>query len=73
MEDSVLDKAMDILHERRMLLRSKLGEVYKRTKPFRMEPIEPKQYVRKLAQGDPTLEQYLVEQYEAGKQRGPMP
>ncbi len=72
MQESVLDRAIELLHERRRLVRAKLAQVYKKTKPFRMEPVEPKQFVRNMAQGDPMKEQYLLDLYEKGKQGRPL-
>ena len=39
MKEALGDKVVNRLHERRESVRSRLREIYKRTKPFREEPI----------------------------------
>ena len=40
MDDSIHDLALDELHEVRKLVKAELAEQYKKTKPFRMEPVD---------------------------------
>lgn len=39
MEETIMDKVVDRLKERRNLVRERLYKQYRHTKPFRMEPV----------------------------------
>lgn len=43
MKQTIADRAIDILLQRRRLVEDKLAQYYKRTKPFRMEQVTGKQ------------------------------
>ena len=43
MKQTIMDRVVDLMLERRRLVQRKLFEQYRRTKPFRMEQISDKQ------------------------------
>lgn len=59
---TLMDRVVDKLHGRRTLVRSKLAEQFKKTKPFRMEEISPEEQVYWYNQLTPEMEQTFRQQ-----------
>ena len=63
MKPSVLDLTVDELHERRKLVRAELKERFKKTKPFRKEPVSPAEAIYYYSQLTPEKMQELIATY----------
>lgn len=67
MKESLGDKVVDRLHERRWLVRQKLRETYKKTKPFREEPISNNELLFYYNDLDASDIDYLVQTHGRDK------
>ena len=63
LKPSVLDLTVDELHERRNLVKAELKERFKKTKPFRKEPVSPAEALYYYNQLTPEKMQGLLETY----------
>ena len=63
MKETISDKVVDRLHKRRDMVQNALEKQYKKTKPFRMEPVSEKEmliYYNMLSNEDM---QFLVDKH----------
>ena len=60
-EDSIYDLTVEILLERQRGMREELKKRFKRTKPFRMEPVSREETLYQANEMTPEIEQMLRE------------
>ena len=83
MEKSVFDLTVDILHERQQDLRAELKTRFKKTKPFRTEPMDNKELIYYydmlnmedmqflvVKHGEETLNDFIYEMETANRRMG---
>lgn len=63
MESSIYDLVVDELKERQSLVKQELRDRFKRTKPFRQEPISAKERLLEYEELTPEKKQWLLGQF----------
>ena len=63
MELGIFDKAVDILLERQKLVRGELARRFRKEKPFRMEPVPPREQIMNYMDyvDNPDIEQEFID------------
>ena len=63
LEESIYDMIISQLHEYRREVRDVLREDFKRTKPFRQEPVSPKEQLVEYDELTPEKKQWLLQEF----------
>ena len=63
MEESIYDMVVDQLLERQSMVKAELHDRFKRTKPFRQEPVSPKEELVQYDELTPEKKQWLLQNF----------
>ena len=61
--ESIYDLVVEELLQRQALVKAELRERFKRTKPFRQEPVSPKESLMEYDELTPKKKEWLVQQF----------